>query len=364
MNTPLPTGSTVGILGGGQLGRMLAMAAARFGYRVVIFDPDPNAPAAQLANSHICANYDDNTALDQLAEACDVITYEFENVPVQAVERLDRTVPVRPGAKALRIAQDRLSEKIMAGGLGALTAEFASVLNREDLVAGLQKTGYPAVLKTTRLGYDGKGQARIANEKEIDEALAVMQGAPAILESFVHFDREVSVLAARGLDGAVEVFDLAENDHRHHILHTSTVPANLEAQAQAEAREIATAMLAHLDYIGVLAVEFFAVPGGSSHSLIVNEIAPRVHNSGHWTEAACVVSQFEQHIRAVCGLPLVGAARHSDCVMENLIGDDIERLNALANEENVFIHLYGKAEARTGRKMGHFTRLTGAANKA
>lgn len=364
MNTPLPTGSTIGILGGGQLGRMLAMAAARFGYQVVIFDPDANAPAAQLASRHICAGYDDTAALDQLAEACDVITYEFENVPVEAVERLDKIVPVRPGATALRIAQDRLAEKNMAHLLGAQTAEFAAVANRDDLIGGLEKIGYPAILKTTRLGYDGKGQARIANEKEIDQALAAMQGAPAILESFVHFDREVSVLAARGLDGTTEVFDLAENDHRHHILHTSTVPANLESQAQAKAREIATAILVHLDYVGVLAVEFFAVPDGESHSLIVNEIAPRVHNSGHWTEAACVVSQFEQHIRAVCGLPLVGSARHSDCVMENLIGDDIERLDALAGEDNVFIHLYGKAEARTGRKMGHFTRLTRPANKA
>lgn len=354
----LAPGSTIGILGGGQLGRMLAMAAGRLGYRIIIFDPDPDAPAAQMANAHICAGYDDRDALDRLARKADVVTYEFENVPVEAVERLEQSVPVRPGSRALKVAQDRLNEKSMARGLGAGTADFAAVDSRADLEAAVRLVGLPAVLKTTRLGYDGKGQARIAMQADIDAALAAMRGQPAILESFVHFELEVSMIVARDVDGRTVAFDLTENEHRHHILHTSTVPTRLGAEAQAEAARISADIAAHLDYVGVLAVEFFAVADGAGHRLLVNEIAPRVHNSGHWTEAACVVSQFEQHIRAVAGLPLVDPARHSDCVMENLIGDDIARLPALAAEAGTLIHLYGKREARAGRKMGHFTRVT------
>ncbi len=360
-DTPLAPGSVIGILGGGQLGRMLAMAAARLGYATIVFDPDSNAPAAQVAGSHTAAAYEDTAALDRLAEAADVITYEFENVPVEAVERLERTVPVRPGSRALRIAQDRLLEKDLARKLGARTAEFAPVDNRADLEAAMKLTGLPAVLKTTRLGYDGKGQARIATESDADDALAAMKGAPAILESFVHFDREVSIIAARGLDGSFRAFDLTENVHRHHILHTSTVPAEIEPEAAQAAAAIAGAFLDSLDYVGVLAVEFFAVREGGTHHLLVNEIAPRVHNSGHWTEAACTISQFEAHIRAITGLPLPDFHRHSDCVMENLIGDEIERITDLAGESGVLVHHYGKAEARPGRKMGHFTRLSGPA---
>ncbi|MAY61996.1 MAG: 5-(carboxyamino)imidazole ribonucleotide synthase [Rhizobiales bacterium] len=355
--SPLAPGSTIGILGGGQLGRMLAMAAARLGYRTVIFDPDPNAPAAQVANAHFGNAWDDGDALAAFAEACDVVTYEFENVPVETVERLERSEPVRPGAKALRTAQDRLLEKALARNLGAATAEFAAVDSLSDLKSAMKATGLPAVLKTTRLGYDGKGQARIAVETDAEEAFAAMKGAPAILESFVHFDREVSIIAARGLDGTVRTFDLVENVHRHHILHTSTVPARIEREAAESAATIAGAFLEALDYVGVLAVEFFAVREEGSHKLLVNEIAPRVHNSGHWTEAACTVSQFEAHIRAIAGLALPDFHRHSDCVMENLIGDEINELPRLAGESGVLVHHYGKAEARTGRKMGHFTRL-------
>lgn len=358
MRHALAPGSTIGILGGGQLGRMLAMAAGRLGYRTIIFDPDPDAPAAQMANAHICAGYGDHDALDRLAREADVITYEFENVPVEAVERLEKTLPVRPGSRALKVAQDRLNEKSMARGLGAGTADFAAVDSRADLEAAVRLIGLPAVLKTTRLGYDGKGQARIATHADIDAALAAMRGQPAILESFVHFELEVSMIVARDVEGRTVAFDLTENEHRHHILHTSTVPSRLGAEAQAEAARISSAIATHLDYVGVLAIEFFAVADGAGHRLLVNEIAPRVHNSGHWTEAACVVSQFEQHIRAVAGLPLVDPARHSDCVMENLIGDDIARLPALAAEAGTLIHLYGKREARSGRKMGHFTRVT------
>jgi 5-(carboxyamino)imidazole ribonucleotide synthase len=358
---PLAPGSVIGILGGGQLGRMLAMAAARLGYGTIIFDPDPAAPAAQVAGSHIAASYEDTEALDRLADAADVITYEFENVPVEAVERLERTVPVRPGSRALRIAQDRLLEKDLARKLGARTAEFAAVDSREDLDAAMRLTGLPAVLKTTRLGYDGKGQARIATEGDADEAFGAMKRAPAILESFVHFDREVSIIAARGLDGTFRAFDLTENVHRHHILHTSTVPAEIEPEAARAAASIAGAFLDSLDYVGVLAVEFFAVREAGGHTLLVNEIAPRVHNSGHWTEAACTISQFEAHVRAITGLPLPDFHRHSDCVMENLIGDEIERIPELCEQAGVLVHHYGKAEARSGRKMGHFTRLSGPA---
>lgn len=354
----LAPGSVIGIIGGGQLGRMLAVAAARLGYRTVILEPDSLAPAAQVANRQITAAYDDETALAQLADQCDVVTYEFENVPVAAVEWLEARVPVRPGSKALRVAQDRLLEKTMARDLGAETALFAAVEDRAGLDAAIRTTGLPAVLKTTRLGYDGKGQAKILRPEDADAALAAMKNQMAILESFVHFEHEVSVVAARGLKGDVKAFDVAENVHRNHILHTSTVPASLGAPARAEALEIAAAIGAHLDYVGVFAVEMFAIREGEDHRLLVNEIAPRVHNSGHWTEAACAISQFEQHIRAITGLPLGDTTRHSDCVMENLIGDEVNALPAIAGEAGAVIHLYGKAEARPGRKMGHVTRLS------
>lgn len=354
----LPPGAVIGIIGGGQLGRMLAMAAARLGYQTIILEPDSNAPAAQVANTQIVAAYDDPAALQQLADLCDVVTYEFENVPVKAVQWLESRIPVRPGSKALEVAQDRLLEKAMARELGAETALFGAVSNRIDLDNALAVTGLPAVLKTTRLGYDGKGQAKLLRFEDADAAFAAMQGQMAILESFVHFEHEVSVVAARGISGEVLAFDVAQNEHRNHILHTSTVPSCLGPEAQSEALRIATAIAGRLDYVGVFAVEFFAVREGDRHHLLVNEIAPRVHNSGHWTEAACAISQFEQHIRAITGLPLGDTRRHSDCVMENLIGDDINTVVELAGESNAVVHLYGKAEARPGRKMGHVTRIS------
>ncbi|MCY0096540.1 5-(carboxyamino)imidazole ribonucleotide synthase [Hoeflea ulvae] len=355
---PLAPGAMIGIIGGGQLGRMLAMAAARLGYKTIILEPDIHAPAAQVANSQIVASYDDPEALEQLAEFCDVVTYEFENVPVAAVQWLEAHVAVRPGSKALEVAQDRLLEKTMARDLGAETALFAAVATRSELDTAITTTGLPAVLKTTRLGYDGKGQAKLVKPEDADPALAAMHGQMAILESFVHFDCEVSVIAARGLSGEVRAFDVAENVHRNHILHTSTVPSTLGAEARAEAIRIAAAIAGHLEYVGVFAVEFFAVRDRERHRLLVNEIAPRVHNSGHWTEAACAISQFEQHIRAITGLPLGDPARHSDCVMENLIGDDITRVPGLATESGTVLHLYGKSDARPGRKMGHVTRIS------
>lgn len=356
MSAPLPAGSTIGIIGGGQLGRMLASAAARLGYRTIVLEPQADCPAAQLANRQIVAAYDDPAALRELAEASDVVTYEFENVPVAAAEALAASVPVYPPARALDVSQDRLTEKTFLNGIGIATAGFRAINGNGDIARALQDLGGAGVLKTRRMGYDGKGQRVLRGAAEISDAsFSAMGNVPLILEGFVSFDREISIIAARGRDGALSAYDPAENIHRDGILHTSTVPASITTHTADSARDIAFAILQALDYVGVIGVEFFVLADGA---LLVNEIAPRVHNSGHWTEAACTVSQFEQHIRAVAGLPLGRAARHLDCVMENLIGDDVLRAESLLSEPDLMLHLYGKAEARPGRKMGHFTRLT------
>jgi len=346
---------TIGIIGGGQLGRMLAMAAARLNFRTVILEPQADCPAAQVANDQIVAAYDDPRALERLAEVSDLITYEFENVPVAAAERLAASRPVFPPPKALEVAQDRLVEKRFLNGCGIATAHFHAVDSQDDLDAALADFDGIGVLKTRRLGYDGKGQRVFRSTKDdASGAYAALGGVPLILESFVAFDREISVIAARSADGTTACFDAAENVHRNGILFTSTVPASV-GQATAEAaNKAATAILDALGYVGVIGVEFFVLADGS---VVANEIAPRVHNSGHWTEAACVVSQFEQHIRAIAGLPLGDPSRHSSCVMQNLIGDEIDDLAGLLAEPDVLVHLYGKSEARAGRKMGHFTRL-------
>lgn len=351
-------GSTIGIIGGGQLGRMLAMAAARMGYRTIILEPQADCPAAQVANRQIVAAYDDAAALEELTKACTIVTYEFENVPVNTAKALAKTSPVYPPARALEVSQDRLAEKIFLNGAGLQTASYRPVDSDDDLASGLAAFGGNGILKTRRLGYDGKGQRvyRKSQPQEIAGTYAAMGSVPLILESFVDFEREISVIAARGIDGSRVAYDPAENVHKAGILHTSTVPATASSKAKRAARDAAFAILDALDYVGVIGVEFFLLRNGS---LAVNEIAPRVHNSGHWTEAACAVSQFEQHIRAVAGLPLGDAGRHSDCVMENLIGDDVNRAETLLTEPGLVLHLYGKAEARPGRKMGHFTRLTG-----
>ena len=358
---PLPRRATIGIVGGGQLGRMLAMAAARLDYRVVVLEPQPDCPAGEVAARQIVAAYDDPAALDDLAAACDVVTYEFENVPVEAARRLAARLPVYPPAGALEAAQDRLTEKRFLNRCGIATAPFEAVDSEAGLEAALAAFGGSGVLKTRRLGYDGKGQ-RVFRGKgdEPRGVFAAMGGVPLILEGLVDFEREISIIAARGRDGAVAAFDPAENVHRDGILHTSTVPARIPDETAEAARKAARAVLEALDYVGVVGIEFFVLPGGR---LLANEIAPRVHNSGHWTEAACVTSQFEQHIRAVAGLPLGAPARHSDCVMENLIGDDVARLAELCAEPAALPHLYGKAEARPGRKMGHVTRLLPAGTR-
>ena len=347
---------TIGIIGGGQLGRMLAMAASRLNFRTVILEPQADCPAAQLANSQIVAAYDDRNALAALADACAVVTYEFENVPVEAARFLERLVPVYPPPQALEVAQDRVTEKQYLNACGIPTANFRAIDSQADLETALEEFSGEGVLKTRRMGYDGKGQAVFRNGDLPDGAFDRLGGVPQILESFVPFAREISIIAARGLDGRIECYDPAENVHRNGILHTSTLPAHVSGQVAAQARDCAIRLLSALDYVGVLGIEFFVT---SDEQLIANEIAPRVHNSGHWTEAASIISQFEQHIRAVGNLPLGSPHRHSDCVMQNLIGDDILALESWALEEDVFIHLYGKTEPRPGRKMGHITRLTG-----
>ena len=353
MTDPLPHGAVIGILGGGQLGRMLSVAAARLGYRCHIFEPTANPPAGHVAEAVTTAPYEDEAALRRFAAAVDVITYEFENVPTSALDLLESLAPIRPNRRALATTQDRLLEKDFLDGLGIAIAPFAPVTTAADLQRALDRIGTPAILKTTRLGYDGRGQARIMEPADAPAAFAAMSGAPAVLEGFIPFTHEISVIAARGLDGAVACFDPGENLHRDGILRTTTVPARLSPGQRSDAILIAARILNALDYVGVLGVELFVTPKG----LIANEIAPRVHNSGHWTQNGCAVDQFEQHIRAITGLPLGDGSRHSDVVMENLIGDDVARVPAILKEPHAALHLYGKGLPRPGRKMGHVNRV-------
>ncbi|AAV94197.1 5-(carboxyamino)imidazole ribonucleotide synthase [Ruegeria pomeroyi] len=353
MSEALKPGARIGILGGGQLGRMLSVAAARLGFVTHIYEPGANPPAGQVADRVTTAGYDDAEALAQFAASVDVITYEFENIPTEALDILEAHRPIRPEREALRVSQDRLTEKSFLRDLGLMTAPFADVTDLESLEAAIAEIGTPAILKTRRFGYDGKGQARLKAPGDAAAALADMAGAPAILEGFVQFSHEVSVIAARGLDGQVACFDPGENVHRDGILHTTTVPARLSAAQRTDAVLLAARILNALDYVGVMGVELFVTPAG----LIVNEIAPRVHNSGHWTQNGCAVDQFEQHIRAVAGWPLGDGQRHTDVVMENLIGADMDRIPELARERDLALHLYGKAEAKPGRKMGHVNRM-------
>ncbi|QBY01151.1 5-(carboxyamino)imidazole ribonucleotide synthase [Rhodophyticola sp. CCM32] len=356
MTDPLPQGNTIGILGGGQLGRMLAMAAARLGYKTHIYEPGA-APAADAAAAWTQAPYSDHDALRAFAAACDLISFEFENIPAAALDILSGNTPLFPDRRALEISQDRLTEKSFLTDLGLSTAPFAPIDNAADLAAALAVTGTPAILKTRRFGYDGKGQARIASPDDAQAALDDLQGAPAIAEGFVSFTREISVIAARGRDGSVAAYDPGENHHENGILATTTVPASLPANVKTDAILIASRILTALDYTGILGVELFVTPKG----LIVNEIAPRVHNSGHWTQAGCAVDQFEQHIRAITGWPLGDGSRHANVLMENLIGTEIDSAPAHAATPGTQIHLYGKTDTREGRKMGHINRITGPA---
>lgn len=351
----LPPGSSIGILGGGQLGRMLALAAAKLGFDVHVFTPEMDSPAARVAAHTIIADYDDLEALQAFASICDVITYEFENVPSRALDilaALPGAPPVRPGRRALETSQDRLAEKRFLQSLGLPCAPFAPVESLGDLQAALAALGTPAILKTRRFGYDGKGQVRLSSPAEAPAAWAALAGAPAVLEGFVQFSREISVIAARGLDGALAAYTPGENRHEAGILRQTRVPATLSAAEEAAARGAAEKMLGALDYIGVMGVEFFVTPAG----LLINEFAPRVHNSGHWTQNGCATDQFEQHIRAITGWPLGDTGRFADVVMENLIGAEVDRALAEAQSPGTALHLYGKGEARAGRKMGHLNR--------
>jgi 5-(carboxyamino)imidazole ribonucleotide synthase len=355
---PLPPGSTIGILGGGQLGRMLALAAARLGLKSHIYAPEADSPAFDVAAARTVAAYEDEAALIAFAKAIDVATYEFENVPAKTVEFIDKIVPVRPGAKALACAQDRINEKTLARQLGAMTADFAQIDSAEELKSCIDDGfALPAVLKTRRMGYDGKGQAKLLDKADVKGAWSLMKDQPSILESFVTFEREVSVVAARAIDGEFSAFPVTENEHRNHILHRSIAPARLSTAAADNAVRIAQKFAGALDYVGVFAIEFFVVNEDGKEILYVNEMAPRVHNSGHWTEDGCDTSQFEQHIRAIAGWPLGSTRMTAPCAeMINLIGDDILAWQKIAKEPGAYLHHYGKEEARPGRKMGHVNR--------
>jgi 5-(carboxyamino)imidazole ribonucleotide synthase len=377
---PLPPGSVLGIVGGGQLGRMTALAAARLGYRCHVLTPESDSPAGQVAERSTVAPYEDRRALESFARAVDVITFEFENIPVETVRFLAAAKPTRPNADALAVAQDRIVEKSFINKLGIATAPWRAVESAEALAAAAREIGLPAVLKTARLGYDGKGQVKIApggpgrqDEKpgarvaagsvdsgacapgdDLAAAWRAMGAERGILEAFVDLEREISVIVARGLDGRTAAYPAVENAHARHILDTTIAPARIPAALAEKARACTEKIAEALGIVGLLAVEMFVARDGR---LLVNEIAPRPHNSGHWTLDACPTSQFEQLVRAVMGLPLGSVERHSDAIMTNLIGRAVEDWPKLAAESGACLHLYGKSEAREGRKMGHVTRL-------
>ena len=351
----LAPGAVIGIIGGGQLGRMSAMAAARLGYRVHVFSPEADGPAAQVSAASTVADYADLEALRRFADAVDVITFEFENLPADSLALLESLKPVRPGPRILAISQDRLLEKQFLNNAGIATAPWAEVESEAELDAAVAKLGLPSVLKTTRLGYDGKGQALLRAAGDLAPAYARLAPKPLVLEGFVDFAAEVSVMVARGVDGTVVTYDAVENRHKHHILDLTLAPAPLPQDLLAEAQDIAQRVAEELELVGILGVEMFVTADGR---LLVNEIAPRPHNSGHWTMDACPCGQFEMHIRAVAGLPLPPAMRHSDAVMKNLIGpEDMALWPRILATPGLIPHHYGKAEARPGRKMGHFNRL-------
>jgi 5-(carboxyamino)imidazole ribonucleotide synthase len=353
----LKPGDTIGILGGGQLGRMLALAAARLGLRCNVYSPDPDSPAFDVVQHATCAEYADVAALELFASEVDVVTYEFENVPSATALILAARRPVLPDPSVLEITQDRLAEKDFVRQLGIATADYADVPSLAALQEAVKTLGLPAVLKTRRFGYDGKGQSIIRDAGDLEAIWSELGTSLAILEQFIPFEREISVVVARGADGSVECFDVTENEHRDHILKTSRAPARIPDAVAAGAREIATRIANAFDYVGVLAVEMFVVADASGPRLLVNEIAPRVHNSGHWTLDGASVSQFEQHIRAIAGWPLAPVQRHGDVIMTNLIGSDIDDFAQWLTTPGATVHLYGKGPAREGRKMGHVTEV-------
>lgn len=353
----LGSDGTIGILGGGQLGRMLALAAARLGLKCHVYAPDPESPAFEVVRRSTRADYSNEDALDRFAADVDVITYEFENVPAETARFLEARRPVLPNPSVLATTQDRLLEKNFVAGLQIGTAPYRRIDRPGDLAAALDAVGRPGVLKTRRFGYDGKGQARVGNGEDPAAAWNAVGGAASILEAFVPFEREISVVAARSRDGQIACFDVTENEHRDHILKISRVPAEVTPAVATEAQRIAERIAGAFDYVGVLAVEMFVVRNGAGYNVLVNEIAPRVHNSGHWTIDGASVSQFEQHVRAIAGWPLATPIRRGRIEMINLIGDEVEEYRRWLEVPGAAVHLYGKAGVRPGRKMGHVTRV-------
>ena len=350
----IPPGSTIGILGGGQLGRMTSLAAARLGYCCHIFAPDKNNPANQVAARSTTAEYDDKAALNSFAGQVDVVTLEFENVPRATLEHISEKVPVRPAAAVLSVAQNRLVEKNYLRSIDVATADFADVRDLPTLSRAVGELGRNCILKSAAFGYDGKGQVTINEQTDLASAFEEMGSAQGILEKRIDFACEVSVIVARGVAGAIATYCPVENRHVHHILDTTIAPARVAADVIAKAEAIAKHIVEQLQVVGLLAVEMFVTRDGT---VLLNEIAPRPHNSGHWTIDACQTSQFEQLVRAITGLPLGSTERRADAIMKNLIGSDVEEWAVLAEDPNVLLHLYGKTEARPGRKMGHVTRL-------
>jgi len=358
LDGPLSPGAVIGILGGGQLGRMSVLAAARLGYRCHVYCPEPDAPAAQVTNRASVAAYEDEEALARFAAAVDLVTFEFENIPLATVETLRALVPLRPSTEVLRICQNRLLEKDFCRRVGAPTALFAEVASGDDLARAVRDIGTPCVLKTARLGYDGKGQVLIETGTDLGAAWRTMVAQASsnlgIVERFVDFALEISVIVARAADGTTRSYVPVENQHRNHILDRTIVPARIAPDVADRAEGLGRGLAEGLDLIGLLAVEMFVTKDGL---VLVNELAPRPHNSGHWTIDACVTSQFEQFIRAVAGLPLGATDRHGDAEMRNLLGDEVERWPEILSDPAAKLHLYGKAEVRPGRKMGHVTKL-------
>ena len=355
MSLPLKPGDTLGIIGGGQLGRMISQAASRLGLNVVILDPEENSPACRVSQGQIVAAYDNETALKVLGKTCQAVTFEFENVPARSVEILVSVgAEVAPGPKALAVAQDRVEEKSFLNAIKVPTTAFAAIDDLSSLRAAVASLGAPVLLKTRREGYDGKGQAWIKAANQVARAWAAIGEQPAILEAKADFVRELSVICARGRDGSIAVYPLSENTHANGVLKTTIAPAKVEAQTKAQATRIAKRILEGLDYVGVMGVELFEMPGGR---LLVNEIAPRVHNSGHWTQDGCVCDQFEQHVRAVAGWPLGPTTAHAKIEMTNLLGAEVEGWEKLASDANVRMHFYGKKDIKPGRKMAHVNRV-------
>ena len=353
MNKTLISGSTIGILGGGQLGQMLSMAAARLGFKTHIFEPSENPPASNVSSKFTRAEYNDYDALKQFASSVDVVTYEFENIPTAALDIIETQSEIFPNREALKISQDRLIEKGFINKLGFKTASFCEVNSLEELIKGINQIGAPSILKTRRFGYDGKGQVKVQPSSKPEEIWRNLGEKALILEGFINFSSEFSVIGSRSKDGQISCFDPGENVHKDGILRTTTVPAHLTNQQKTEAVLITAKILETLKYVGVIGIEFFL----EKNSLVINEFAPRVHNSGHWTQNGCTVDQFEQHIRAITGWKLGNAERHSDVIMENLIGDEIYKTNQLVEDGSIALHLYGKTDVNPGRKMGHFNRI-------